>query len=208
LEKDHNCYYDYFAVISILGVETHNFRGDQTTMSNTSTIPKSPRINIYHKLYPTRIDIPGENRTQLIALLNLALALTLDLKTQVKQAHWNVKGMNFIPLHQLFDQMATQLEEYVDMLAERTTALGGVPMGTVRVVAEVSTLPEYPFEIVNGKDHVIALADRLAPYAKILREMIGQSNDLEDANTADLYTEISRQIDKYLWFLEAHLQDN
>jgi starvation-inducible DNA-binding protein len=81
-------------------------------------------------------------------------------------------------------------------------------MGTVRVAAEVSTLPEYPFEIVNGKDHVIALADRLAPYAKILREMIGQSNDLEDANTADLYTEISRQIDKYLWFLEAHLQDN
>ncbi len=177
-------------------------------MPDTINTPKIPKLNTFNKLYPTRIDIPGENRTQLVALLNLALALTLDLKTQVKQAHWNVKGMNFMALHQLFDQMATQLEEYVDMLAERMTALGGVPMGTVRVVAEVSTLPEYPFEIVHGKDHVLALADRLAPYAKIIREMIGQSSDLEDVNTADLYTEISRQIDKYLWFLEAHLQDS
>jgi starvation-inducible DNA-binding protein len=177
-------------------------------MPNTLSTPRNSKITTFTKLHPTRIDITGENRTQLIALLNFSLALTIDLKTQLKQAHWNVKGMNFLELHQLFDQMATQLEEYVDAIAERITALGGVAMGTVRVVAEVSTLPEYPFEIVNGKDHVIALADRLAPYAKIMREMIEQTNELKDADTADLYTEISRQVDKYLWFLEAHLQDS
>lgn len=158
------------------------------------------------KLYASRIDIPVENRTQIIALLNLSLALTLDLKTQVKQAHWNVKGMNFYQLHLLFDQIATQLDEYVDTIAERVTTLGGMAMGTVRTAAKISTLPEYPFEIVNGKDHVSAIADRLAPYAKIVREMIDQTSDLEDADTADLFTEISRAADKYLWFLEAHLQ--
>lgn len=160
------------------------------------------------KLYATRLDIPAENRTELIALLNLSLALTLDLKTQMKQAHWNVKGMNFYQLHELFDQMATQLDDYVDLIAERVTTLGGMAMGTIRVAAETSILPEYPFEIFNGKDHVIALADRIAPYAKIVREMIDQTSDLEDADTADLFTEISRTVDKYLWFLEAHLQGN
>ncbi len=158
------------------------------------------------KLYSTRIDIPSENRTELIAFLNLSLALTLDLKTQVKQAHWNVKGMNFYQLHQLFDEMATQLDDYVDLIAERVTTIGGMAMGTVRVAAETSTLPEFPFEIIDGKDHVIAIADRIAPYAKIVREMIDQTSDLEDADTADLFTEISRTMDKYLWFLEAHLQ--
>jgi starvation-inducible DNA-binding protein len=160
------------------------------------------------KLYASRIDIPTENRTQIIALLNISLALTLDLKTQVKQAHWNVKGMNFYQLHLLFDQMATQLDEYVDTIAERVTTLGGTAMGTVRTAAKISTLPEYPFEIVNGKDHVIAIAERLAPYAKIVREMIDQTSDLEDADTADIFTEISRAADKYLWFLDAHLQGN
>jgi starvation-inducible DNA-binding protein len=160
------------------------------------------------KLYFSRIDLPTENRTQIIALLNLALALTLDLKTQVKQAHWNVKGMNFYQLHQLFDQIATDLDEYVDTIAERVTTLGGTAMGTVRIAANTSTLPEYPDDLVDGKDHVMAIADRLAPYTKIVREMIDLASDLKDADTADLFTEISRTVDKYLWFLEAHLQGN
>jgi starvation-inducible DNA-binding protein len=160
------------------------------------------------KLYSSRIDLPTENRTQIIALLNFALALTLDLKTQVKHAHWNVKGMNFYQLHQLFDQIATELDEYVDTIAERVTTLGGTAMGTVRIAASTSTLPEYPDDIIDGKDHVIAIANRLAPYAKIVRETINLTNDLEDADTADLFTEISRTVDKYLWFLEAHLQGN
>jgi starvation-inducible DNA-binding protein len=159
------------------------------------------------KLYQTRIDLPVEARIQLVDLLNQTLALTLDLKTQVKQAHWNVKGMSFLELHELFDTIATQLDEYVDTIAERVTALGGVAAGTVRIAAQVSTLPEYPLDLVNGKDHVTAIADRFTPYVKIVRDAIDRSSELHDADTADLYTEISRTVDKYLWFLEAHLQE-
>ncbi|MBD2462066.1 DNA starvation/stationary phase protection protein Dps [Oscillatoria sp. FACHB-1407] len=157
-------------------------------------------------LYPTRIDIPADIRTQIIALLNQTLATSLDLKTQVKQAHWNVKGLNFYQLHELFDEMAGELEEYVDLFAERVTALGGLALGTARIAAAQSELPEYPLDILGGEAHITALADRYAIYAKSLREGIAQTDELGDADTADLYTEVSRDIDKRLWFLEAHLQ--
>ncbi len=162
--------------------------------------------NLKTRLYPSRIDFSLETRQEVAVILNATLATTLDLKTQVKQAHWNVKGMNFYSLHQLFDEMAGELEGYVDMVAERITALGGFAMGTARAAAADSILPEYPFDILNGEDHVIALADRFAMYAKHLREGIDKTDDLGDADTADLYTEISRTIDMRLWFLEAHLQ--
>ncbi|MBW4564468.1 MAG: DNA starvation/stationary phase protection protein Dps [Mojavia pulchra JT2-VF2] len=158
------------------------------------------------RLYPTRIDIPAEARKQIVVILNQTLPATLDLKTQVKQAHWNVKGTDFYQLHELFDELAGELEEYVDMIAERVTALGGYAVGTARAAATNSILPEYPFDILDGKDHVTALADRFALYAKHLRGAIDKTNNLGDADTADLYTEISRTIDKRLWFLEAHLQ--
>lgn len=157
------------------------------------------------KLYNTRLDIDEKTRAQVIQLLNQTLAVTLDLKTQVKQAHWNVKGMNFYQLHELFDEIASTLEEYTDMVAERITALAGLALGTARVAASESILPEYPFDIVNGKDHVSALADRMAVYATLLRNNIDYTADLGDADTSDLYTEISRTMDKYLWFFEAHL---
>jgi starvation-inducible DNA-binding protein len=162
--------------------------------------------NSKSNLYPTRIDIPREIRFQVIDSLNQTLANTVDLKTQVKQAHWNVKGMNFYQLHLLFDEIATDLEEYIDLFAERVTALGGLAMGTARTAARDSELPEYPFDILTGIDHVTALSDRLALYAKSLREGIGKTDALGDADTADIYTEVSRGIDKRLWFLEAHLQ--
>lgn len=158
------------------------------------------------KLYSTRIDISQEIREQIIELLNTSLAATTDLKTQVKQAHWNVKGTDFYQLHQLFDEIATALEEYIDLIAERVTALGGVAYGTVRIAAASSILPEYPLEISNGVDHVIALADRIAPYANHLRSYIDRTAKLGDQDTNDMYVEISRVVDKYLWFLEAHLQ--
>ena len=157
-------------------------------------------------LHFTRIDLSAESRVQTIALLNQTLAFTLDLKTQIKQAHWNVKGMDFYQLHELFDEMATEVEDYSDLFAERITALGGTAMGTVRVAAQQSGLPEYPFDILEGKHHVTALADRFAPYAKLLRDGIAATAELGDADTSDLYTEVSRGIDKRLWFLEAHLQ--
>jgi starvation-inducible DNA-binding protein len=158
------------------------------------------------QMHPTRIDLPQDTRVQLISFLNQSLASTLDLKTQVKQAHWNVKGMNFFQLHSLFDEMASELEEFIDMVAERVTALGGMAMGTARIAASRSILPEFPFDMLDGQQHVVALADRYALYAKEVREAIDKTGELGDADTADLYTEISRAIDKRLWFLEAHLQ--
>ncbi len=158
------------------------------------------------QLHSTRIDLPAETRIEVIGSLNQTLASTLDLKTQVKQAHWNVKGMDFYQLHELFDEMASELEDYIDMVAERVTALGGVALGTARTAASQSELPEYPLDILEGKAHVTALADRYAAYGQHLRAAIDITDDLGDADTADLYTEISRAIDKRLWFLEAHLQ--
>jgi starvation-inducible DNA-binding protein len=160
---------------------------------------------VAHRSYPTRIDLPTDVRSRLTTLLNQTLATTLDLKTQSKQAHWNVKGMDFLQLHELFDELSGELEEYVDLVAERITALGGTAMGTARTAAAESVLPEYPFEAVDGPEHVTALADRFGIYAKHLRSAIETTADLGDADTSDLYTEVSRTIDKRLWFLEAHL---
>lgn len=157
------------------------------------------------KLYATRIDLSEELRAKVAEILNQTLAATLDLKTQTKQAHWNVKGMDFYQLHLLFDEMAGELEEYVDMVAERITALGGVAMGTARIAAAESILPEYAFDAISGPEHVTALADRYGAYAKHVRDAIDTTDGLGDADTADLYTEISRTIDKRLWFLEAHI---
>ncbi|MGF1496475.1 MAG: DNA starvation/stationary phase protection protein Dps [Elainellaceae cyanobacterium] len=157
------------------------------------------------RFYPTRIDLPLDVRSQVAELLNQTLAATLDLKTQTKQAHWNVKGMDFYQLHELFDEMATELEEYIDTVAERITALGGTAMGTARIAAADSILPEYDLDAVEGAEHITALAERYAAYAKHVRDGIGKTDELGDADTADLYTEISRTVDMRLWFLEAHL---
>lgn len=161
--------------------------------------------SIKQTLHSTRIDLPANARSKLVDILNHTLASTLDLQTQVKQAHWNVKGMDFYQLHELFDELATELEEFVDSFAERITALGGTAFGTARIAAATSEIPEYPLDIFDGKSHVTALADRYAIYAKLVRDGIAETDELGDADTADLYTEVSREIDKRLWFLEAHL---
>ena len=171
-----------------------------TTLGNNQA-----KTNYSGRFRPTRIDLSVDVRTSVADLLNETLAATLDLKTQIKQAHWNVKGMDFYQLHELFDEMATEVEEFIDLVAERVTALAGTAMGTARLAAQRSILPEYPYDIVDGSEHVAALAQRFAMYAKHLREAIDKTNDLGDADTADLYTEVSRTIDMRLWFLEAHL---
>lgn len=158
------------------------------------------------QLHKTRIDLPEEIRVAVVRRLNESLATALDLKTQVKQAHWNVKGPQFAALHELFDEMASELDGFVDDLAERVTALGGTALGTARIAAAASVLPEYPTDITEGLEHVRALADRYAPFARHVRAAIGETDELGDADTADLYTGISRAVDKRLWFLEAHLQ--
>lgn len=156
--------------------------------------------------FRTSIDIPDAKRAPLIDLLNHSLANTFDLMSQTKQAHWNVKGKDFYQLHELFDEIAAELNGFVDEIAERVTALGGYACGTVRMAAGHSDLPEYPTDAVEGLEHVAALVDRFARYAAHVRGAIDEADGLGDKSTADLYTEVSRAADKRLWFLEAHLQ--
>ncbi|GIU91917.1 MAG: DNA starvation/stationary phase protection protein [Acidimicrobiia bacterium] len=157
-------------------------------------------------LHRTRIDIPEEQRTRLVDLLNARLADTLDLASQVKYAHWNVKGNDFFQLHELFDELAGSLREFADTIAERAAALGGRADGTLRQAAERSTIPEYPTDVVDGADHVAALADRYAAYAAAVRQAADEAEKLGDMATNDLFIEVARTVDKHLWFLEAHLQ--
>lgn len=157
-------------------------------------------------MHKTKIDLPQDKREELVAILNQRLADASDLKSQAKQAHWNVKGMNFIALHELFDQVSTSVETHIDDIAERITTLGGIAMGTIRVAAQNSSLSEYPLEITDGTAHVDALSTALADFGKKVRADIDKTDKLGDADTADLFTGISREIDKLLWFVEAHIQ--
>lgn len=158
------------------------------------------------RMHETRNDLPRELREQVIGVLNRQLADTLDLYTQTKYAHWNVKGSDFIQLHELFDELATHLVGDVDLIAERVTTLGGTALGTARMAVASSTLTDYPSDAIEGMASVAALADRFAAYAASTKTAIDESEKLGDADTNDLFIEVSRQIDKDLWFLEAHLQ--
>lgn len=158
------------------------------------------------ELHKTKNGLSAETRQKVIDILNARLADASDLKSQAKQAHWNVKGIHFFQLHELFDQVATAVEAHMDLIAERATALGGTAFGTVRVAAQNSSLSEYPLEITDGTAHVDALSTALADFGNVVRRNIDETNDLGDADTADLFTEVSREIDKLLWFVEAHIQ--
>ncbi len=157
-------------------------------------------------LYKTGNDILKNNRMELNTLMNQRLASAVDLQMQMKQAHWNVKGPNFIGLHELFDKIDEAVESYVDMIAERIVQLGGIAEGTVRVSASRSLLEEYPTTIADGAAHVAAVSTALATFGHAARNAINEADELDDADTADLFTEISRGIDKWLWFVEAHAQ--
>ena len=156
-------------------------------------------------LYSVRIDIPPEIRLYVIQLLQQTLACTVDLRSQVKQACWNVKGHDLVLLHALFATMATELDAHIDLVAERLVVLGGVARGTVRTAATHSRLPEYPGAIMDGDAHVRALTECFASYATALRADIAHATEVEDAGSAALYTDISRGVDKRLGFLEAYL---
>jgi starvation-inducible DNA-binding protein len=156
--------------------------------------------------YETLNDLPVAARGQVIDLLNERLADAIDLQLQAKQAHWNVKGSQFIALHKLFDEIHEAVAEYVDLLAERVVQLGGVAEGTSGIVAERTELPQYPINIATGEEHVWALSNALARFGERIRHAIDQTDDLSDADSADICTEISRGVDKWLWFVEAHAQ--
>jgi len=161
-------------------------------------------INTLHR---TRHDLTPEVRAQMIELLNQQMADTFDLYSQTKQAHWNVKGMHFQQLHEFFDGLATGILGFIDMLAERATILGGNAYGTTRMAADRTRLPEFPTSPQNGAAYVEALAERYAHLAKTTRAAIDTADEAGDADTADLFTEVSRELDKSLWFIEAHIQE-
>jgi starvation-inducible DNA-binding protein len=168
----------------------------EATKGDTNRMPMHRTLN----------DLPKPTRAKMIDLLNARLADAIDLYNQAKQAHWNVKGPDFYQLHELFDKVAEAVEEGVDELAERAVELGGVADGIVQTVVKRTTLPAYPVDTKTGKDHLTRLSRSLAAYGKNLRAAIQTAADAGDADTSDLFTELSRTADKQLWFVEAHLQ--
>jgi starvation-inducible DNA-binding protein len=157
-------------------------------------------------MHKTRIDLPEATRRKVVNLLSVRLADGIDLYLQVKQAHWNVKGPNFIALHELFDEIAGVVQSKVDDLAERLTTLGGTAEGTAGVVAKRTSLEAYPLDIVSGPQHLDALANALATFARLTREAIDTSEEAGDKVTADLFNEVTGDVDKEMWKVEAHLQ--
>ena len=158
-------------------------------------------------MYKTKIDLAEKTRRNVVVILNERLAEAIDLQSQVKQAHWNVKGPHFMTLHELFDKISGVVLEQIDEIAERIAALGGTAEGTVVVAARRSKLKNYPLSITAGRDHLYYLSTQLAQYGKAVRSAVDDTDELGDKDTADLLTGVSRAVDKYLWFIEAHLQD-
>ncbi len=155
-------------------------------------------------LHQTKNNLSEKVRRTSIGLLNQQLADALDLQLQAKQAHWNVKGPHFIALHELFDKVAEEFAGFSDDLAERAVELGGVALGTIQVVSKASRMKRYPVDIASGPVHVEALSSALAAFGKTSRAAIDAAAKIGDANTADLFTEVSRGVDKLLWLVEAH----
>jgi starvation-inducible DNA-binding protein len=158
------------------------------------------------RMYKSSVGTIESNRQATIALLNARLADSVDLRSQVKWAHWNVKGMHFMQLHLLFDSVAGHLEEHTDTIAERIVALGGVANGTAREAAAKSGLKEADLSASDGASQLKWLVHNVAHHANALRQAVNESDDLGDKITADLFTSVTRELDKDLWFLEAHLQ--
>jgi starvation-inducible DNA-binding protein len=155
------------------------------------------------KLNSTGTSVPLEARQSSVALLNQALADLGDLYSQTKQAHWNVRGKDFYSHHLLFDSVAESAEAHWDDVAERAVQLGGYARGTSRMTAGTSSLPEWPENLATEEEFVKALTERFTRVANSIRAGIDAANNLGDADTADLFTEISRGLDKSLWMLEA-----
>jgi starvation-inducible DNA-binding protein len=168
-------------------------------------MPKTAAATATTRYFPTSVGVPETNRQAIVALLNARLADSTDLRTQVKWAHWNVKGLHFIQLHELFDSVAAHLEEQTDTIAERITTLGGVANGTVREAAAKSGLKEAELTASDGPSMLKFLVHNVAHHANALRGAVQESGDLGDPITADLFTQLTRELDKDLWFLEAHL---
>ncbi len=158
------------------------------------------------KMLATRHDLAEDIRVKVNTLLSQHLADGIDLALQAKQAHWNIKGPNFGTLHPLFDDIRAELDGFNDEIAERIVALGGTANGTLEKIAKVTRIPSYPKDIHEWGSHVVAFSDALSVYGQHVRQAIDLSDSYGDKGTSDLFTGISRSVDKRLWMLEAHLQ--
>lgn len=152
------------------------------------------------------IGLKSNTKTAMIDLLNARLADAIDLALATKQAHWNLKGPNFIAVHELLDQLRDDVDEHVDIIAERVAQLDGIALGTTQNVAQATRLAAYPTDIRKVPDHIGALVDRYAALSTSTREGIDTADDGGDADTADILTAFSRSLDKNLWFLKSHLE--
>jgi starvation-inducible DNA-binding protein len=156
-------------------------------------------------MQPTHHTLPETVRAQSVALLNKQLAAAIDLHAQVKQAHWNVRGPGFIAIHELFDKVSGEVEEFSDRLAERAGGLGGTADGTIQTAAKHSFLVPYSLGIADEHSHVFAVSAVLAAFGRSIHMASAQAAAFGDADTADLFTEISRAVDQELWFVESHI---
>ncbi|KQQ48779.1 DNA starvation/stationary phase protection protein [Methylobacterium sp. Leaf125] len=159
------------------------------------------------RLHETQNGTKSNAKKVSIEVLNARLSDGIDLALDVKQAHWNLKGPQFIGIHEMLDGFRTELDDYNDKVAERITQLGGTARGTAQAVASASQLKPYPLDAYAIADHLAALIDRYGVYANAVRQNIDDTDEAGDAGTADLLTEVSRGVDKQLWFLEAHVQE-
>ena len=159
------------------------------------------------KLHATKNDLPANVKSAMIALMNETLATLIDLSLVTKQAHWNIKGPHFIAIHEMLDDFRDNLDEHVDTIAERIVQLGGTALGTVQAISKGTDLNPYPTDIFSTKDHLEALIGRFGKVSNLMRKAIKDSAEAGDDNTADIFTGASRELDKSLWFLEAHIQE-
>lgn len=155
---------------------------------------------------PFVTDLKSNTRTAVIELLNARLADAIDLKSGIKQAHWNIRGPSFIALHELFDQIAARFDEHIDTMAERVVQLGGLAAGTTQQVGKATSLPPYPSDATDQEDHLKAVRARLEAFAKTVRAAIDAADEAGDKDTADIMTGVSRAVDKDLWFVGAHMR--
>ncbi len=159
------------------------------------------------KNHATKNNLDSNAKTAAIQMLNARVADCIDLALMIKQAHWNLKGRHFIGVHLMLDGFRSEVSEFVDTMAERVVQLGGTALGTTQVVGKESKLAPYPTDIYVIEDHLKALIDRYSTAANAVRANIDEVDEAGDPDTADIFTEVSRGLDKNLWFLEAHMQE-
>jgi starvation-inducible DNA-binding protein len=148
-------------------------------------------------------NLDAARQSHLVVELNRNLAGLTDLAAAYKQAHWNVIGIDFAQLHELFDQFAAQTREYMDLIAERAVTIGGAARGTIQAAVEGSVLPPFPVEDRDELRLLTELVSRVVALTAELRQAMDASAD--EAATQDVYVEVVRGIEKQRWMLQAHL---